>query len=304
MPSVRANAIDIFYEEVGDTSAPAILLIIGLGTQMIAWPDAFCGRLADRGFRVIRFDNRDVGLSTKLEDAPKVDVAAAFIRALTGQAVGAPYNLSDMARDAVGLMDALRIAKAHIVGASMGGMIAQIIAAEHSGRVRSLVSVMSSSGDPRLPQGKPAAVATLTAPPPPESDREAAIQFGMNIYRAIGSPGYPTSEPELRAKIESAVDRSNYPMGVVRHVVAILESGSQVATLKTVRAPTLVLHGADDPLVPVEAGQDVARHIPGATLKTIAGWGHDIPTALIPTLVEAIAGHCENADRGAANQSG
>lgn len=299
MPTVRANDIDIFYDEVGPAGAPAILLIMGLGTQMIAWPEAFCGRLADRGFRVIRFDNRDVGLSSKFDQAPKVDVAAAFVRAFMGQPVEAPYNLDDMAGDALGLMDALGIAKAHIVGASMGGMIAQTLAARHGDRVRSLVSIMSSSGDPRLPQAQPAAAATLTATRPPGDEREASIQFGMTILRTIGSPGYPTPEAELRARVERAFDRSHHPSGIARQLVAILASGSRVERLKTVAVPTLVLHGQDDPLVPVAAGEDTARHVPGATLRIIPGWGHDLPTSLIPTLVEAIAGHCQAADRSA-----
>jgi pimeloyl-ACP methyl ester carboxylesterase len=297
MPSAPANGIDIFYDEIGDPKAPALLLIMGLATQMIGWPEAFCGRLADRGFRVIRFDNRDIGLSTKIENAPKVDVAAAFMRALAGKPVEAPYTLDDMANDAVGLLDALGIAKAHLVGASMGGMIAQTVAAKYPGRTRSLTSIMSSSGDPKLPQGKPAAMASLTATRPPHSDREASIRFGMDIYRVIGSPGYPTPEPELRAKIERAFDRSYYPAGVARQFIAIMASGSRVDLLKTLELPTLVLHGADDPLVPVEAGKDTARHVPGAILKIIPGWGHDIPTELIPTLVEAIATHCQDADR-------
>jgi pimeloyl-ACP methyl ester carboxylesterase len=300
MPSLRANGIDIFYDEVGEAKAPALLLIMGLGTQMIGWPEAFCGRLADRGFRVIRFDNRDIGLSTKIEDGSRIDIAAAFMRALAGRPVEAPYSVDDMANDAVGLLDALAIDKAHIVGASMGGMIAQVIAAKHSGRARSLVSIMSSSGDPKLPQAKPAAGAALTATRPPQSDREACIQYGMNAYRVIGSPGYPTPEPELRAKIERAFDRSYYPIGAARQLVAVLASGSRVDMLKTIRVPTLVLHGKDDPLVPVEAGKDTARLVPGAVLKVIPGWGHDMPTALIPTLTEAIASHCQSADRAAA----
>jgi pimeloyl-ACP methyl ester carboxylesterase len=300
MPSVSANGIDIFYDEVGSQKAPALLLIMGLGTQMIGWPDALCGRLADRGFRVIRFDNRDIGLSSKIENAPKIDIRAAFLRALAGQPVAAPYDLDDMAKDTIGLMDALAIAKAHIVGASMGGMIAQVIAAKHRERVRSLVSIMSSSGDPNLPQAKPAAGAALTATPPPRSDREASIQFGMNVYHAIGSPGYPTPEPELRAKVERAFDRSYYPAGVARQLIAILASGSRVDLLKTIRVSTLVLHGENDPLVPVEAGKDTARLTPSAALKIIPGWGHDLPSALIPTLAESIATHCQNADRASA----
>jgi pimeloyl-ACP methyl ester carboxylesterase len=300
MPLLRANSIDIFYDEIGDPKAPALLLIMGLGAQMIGWPEAFCGRLADRGFRIIRFDNRDIGLSTKIEDAPKVDLAAAFMSAVAGRPLEAPYNLDDMARDAIGLMDALGLAKAHVVGASMGGMIAQIIAAKHGERARSLTSMMSTSGDPNLPQGKPAAMASLTATRPPQSDREASIQFGVSVLRAIGSPGYPSPEPELRAIVERSFDRSYYPFGFARQMIAILASGSRVELLRTIRIPTLVLHGADDPLVPVEAGKDTARHIPGAALKIMPGWGHDIPAALIPNLVEAIASHCERVDRAAA----
>jgi pimeloyl-ACP methyl ester carboxylesterase len=300
MPLVRANGIDICYDEVGDPEAPALLLIMGLATQMIGWPEAFCGRLADRGFRVIRFDNRDIGLSTKFENAAKVDIGAAMMRAFSGLPIEAAYNLDDMAKDAIGVLDALKIAKAHIVGASMGGMIAQIIAAKHPARTRSLVSMMSTSGDPKLPQATPAAAAALSTPRPSQGDREASIQFGMSAFRAIGSPGYPTPEPELRGKIERSFDRSYYPAGVARQMLAVLASGSRVDLLPTIKLPTLVLHGASDPLVPVEAGKDTARLIPGATLKIITGWGHDLPTALIPTLVEAIATHCLSADRAAA----
>jgi len=297
MPTARANGIEIFYDEVGASDASVILLIMGLGTQMIAWPEAFCGRLADRGFRVIRFDNRDVGLSTKFDGAPRVDISAALLRVFMGRPVEAPYTLDDMAHDALGLMDALGIARAHIVGASMGGMIAQTLAGKYTDRARSLVSIMSSSGDPRLPQARPNAAAALTASRPPGSEREASIKFGMEIYRTIGSPGYPTPEIELRAKIERAFDRSYYPAGMARQLVAILASGSRVKLLEAMRVPTLVLHGEDDPLVPVAAGKDTAMRVPGAILKTIPGWGHDLPTALIPTLVEVIASHCQVADR-------
>jgi pimeloyl-ACP methyl ester carboxylesterase len=300
MPLARANAMDLFYDEIGDAKAPALLLIMGLGTQMIGWPEAFCGRLADRGFRVIRFDNRDIGLSTKIENALKIDLLAAFANAAVGRPVQAPYRLEDMAKDACGLMDALGLERAHIVGASMGGMIAQLIAAKHGERARSLTSMMSSSGDPRLEQPAPSAGALLTASRPPQDEREASIQFGMNVLRVIGSPGYPSPEPEVRAKIVRAFDRSHYLAGYPRQLAAVLATGSRVELLKTIRVPTLVLHGADDPLIPVAAGRDTARHIPGASLKIIPGWGHDIPTALIPTLVEAIAAHCERADRAQA----
>ena len=297
MPIVPANGIDIAYDEVGDESAPAIVLIMGLATQMIAWPDAFCAALADRGFRVIRFDNRDIGLSTKIESAPPVDLATAIARAMTGKPIDPPYTLNDMAADTIGLMDVLDIKRAHIVGASMGGMIAQIIAAHHQDRTRTLTSIMSSSGDPKLPPATAEAMAALLAPRPGIEDWENAIQHGMKVYRAIGSPGFPTSDPELRAKVERSVDRSYYPSGVGRQFLAILACGSRVEMLAGIKVPTLVIHGADDPLVPVEAGEDTAKHVPGSKLKIINGMGHDLATGLIPVLADAITEHCLAADR-------
>lgn len=299
MPEIAANGIHIAYDEVGDPRDPAIVLIMGLGTQMIAWPPPFCQALAERGFRVVRFDNRDIGLSTKFDKAAPVDVPAAFARAMIGQAVDAPYKLDDMAADAIGLMDALGIDRAHIVGASMGGMIAQIVAARYGDRARSLVSIMSSSGAPDLPPAKPEAIAALLAPRPDASDRERVIAHGMGVYRVIGSPGFPTPEAELRAKVEQATDRSYYPAGVARQLVAILASGSRADLLRTIATPTLVLHGADDPLVPVEAGRDTARRIPGARLQIIPGMGHDLAPGLVPILVDSIASHCLAADRRA-----
>ena len=304
MPLAHANGIDLFYDSTGDEAAPAILLIMGWGTQMTAWPTRLCELLADRGFRVVRFDNRDSGLSTKLGDAPRYDLQTAFLRAATGQRIDSIYGLEDMANDAVGLMDALSIASAHVVGASMGGMIAQILAATHRERCRSLVSIMSTSGDPTLPAARPSAAAALTAPSPSFDAREACIQFGMMVRRAIGSPAYPVSDADLRAEIEAAFDRSYYPAGIVRQLLAVLSSGSRANLLATIEVPTLVLHGDDDPLAPVECGIDTARRIPGATLKTIPGWGHDLPAELLPTLAEAIADHCRRADAVRAREAG
>jgi pimeloyl-ACP methyl ester carboxylesterase len=296
MPIVAANGINLCYDEVGDANAPVILLIMGLGTQMIAWPDAFCLALAQRGFRVVRFDNRDIGLSTKIEKAALVDLVAAFSRAMAGKPVEAPYTLDDMAADAIGLMNVLRVGRAHLVGASMGGMIAQIVAAKYADRGRSLTSIMSSSGDPGLPPGKPDAISALLSPRPASTDRETIIREGVRVLRAIGSPGFPTSDAELRAKVERATDRSYCPLGAGRHLLAVLASGSRVELLKKISIPTLVIHGADDPLVSVEAGEDTAMHIPGAGLKIIPGMGHDLANGLIPILVEAIAHHCLAAD--------
>ena len=296
MPIVAANGMNIAYVENGDKAAPVVLLIMGLGMQLIAWPDAFCDGLADHGFRVVRFDNRDVGLSTKIRSVGAVAVAAAFARAMVGRSVKAPYVLADMARDAIGLMDAIGVERAHIVGASMGGMIAQIIAAEYPERALSLTSIMSSSGNPDLPRGDSRLVEALFWPRP-AFNRERAIRRAMDFYRLIGSPGFPTSEEQLRAKVERSVDRCYYPAGMAHHFLAILASGSRVEMLARIRAPTLVLHGADDSLVPVEAGKDTAAHIPGARLRIISGMGHDLAPGLAPILVDAIAEHCKGAAR-------
>ncbi len=298
MPIVRVNGINLAYEEAGDRDAPAIVLIMGLGMQLTAWPDAFCDGLVDRGFRVVRFDNRDVGHSTKFRSAGRLALARAVVRAMARWPVSAPYRLSDMAHDTIGLMDALEIERAHIVGASMGGMIGQIIAAVQPERVISLTSVMSSSGNPRLPHGDLRVVMALLRPRPVFS-RELAIRQAMAVLRAIGSPGFPTSEQELRARVERSIRRCYYPAGIVHHLLAILASGSRVELLSRIRAPTLVLHGADDPLVPVEAGIDTAAHIRGAKLRVIPGMGHDLAKGLVPILVEAIAEHCRSAARSA-----
>jgi pimeloyl-ACP methyl ester carboxylesterase len=296
MPVTSANGIEIAYDDRGNRHDPVILLIMGLATQMIAWPEAFCDSLAAHGFRVVRFDNRDVGLSTKFEAAPPIDLGALLQRVMAGEKINPPYDLTDMAADTIGLMDRLGIEKAHVVGASMGGMIAQIVAAEYSKRTRSLVSIMSSSGDPGLPQATPEAMAAMMKPRPDGSNRELAIQHGMGIYRAIGSPGFPTSYNELRIKVGAAFDRSYYPAGVGRQFAAIEANGSRVEMLSKVSVPTLVLHGADDPLVPVDAGRHTAALIPGSSLTVIPGMGHDIASGLIPLLVEAIAAHCKKAD--------
>ena len=297
MPTVRANGLSIEYVETGDQRAPTILLIMGLGMQLIGWPDSFCEGLAERGFRVVRFDNRDVGRSSKMGGGSAIFLAAEVIRALRGGRIAARYTLHDMADDAIGVMDALGIERAHVVGASMGGMIGQVIAAEHAERVRSLVSIMSSSGDRRLPRGNIRVLLPALWPKTPLFGRKRAVQRGMRLFRAIGSPGFPTSDEELRAKVERAIARSDYRPGVARQMLAIVASGSRVELLRRIRVPTLVLHGADDPLVPVAAGEDTANQIPGASLRIIRGMGHDLAPGLVPLLVEAIAAHCQAADR-------
>lgn len=292
MARVRANGIEIEYEATGDRNDPALLLDMGLGAQLTIWPDELFSGLADRGFYVIRFDNRDVGLSTKFGAWGVPDIGAALQKAMQGEAVAAPYRLEDMAADAIGLIDALGIDKAHMVGASMGGMIVQIAAAKYPGRTRSLVSIYSTSGRPGLPLGKPEAMAMLTAQPEGPA-REQRVAYGMKLRRTIGSPGYPTPEPEFRTFVEKNVDRSWYPEGGARQYLAIIASGDRVELLKSVTAPTLVMHGEDDPLLPVDCGRDVASLVPGAEFWSLAGWGHDFPPQLVPVIVDKIATFCK-----------
>ena len=290
MPRARANGIELEYETFGDPQQPAILLIMGLGGQMILWPEDFCRALAEAGHYVIRFDNRDVGLSSKIEHAGKVNLLRAGMLATLRLPVSAPYDLDDMARDTAGLLDALEVHAAHVVGVSMGGMIGQVLAAKHGERVKSLVSIMSHSGNPRLP-GPRLEVRLRLIKRPTRVDRESLIQYGMQTWRLIGSPRYPVEEAALRAKVESSFDRSNYPKGYARQLLAVLASGSRVPSLRRITAPTLIIHGAEDPLVPVAAAHDLKKHIPHARLEIIEGMGHDLPPQILPRLQQLILGH-------------
>ena len=275
--------IDVAYERFGVAESPPVLLVMGLGTQMLGWPDEFCEALGGRGAHVIRFDNRDVGLSSHLTDAPQPDVLAA----LSGDATSAPYTLSDMAADTVGLLDALELDSAHLVGASMGGMIAQTTAIAYPGRVRSLTSIMSSTGDPSVGQASQAALSALLSPPAPT--RADAIDRTVSIVRVIGSPGFELDEPELRRRTGVAYDRAYDPGGIVRQIVAIAASGDRTAALRSVAVPTLVVHGAADPLVDVSGGRATARAIPGAELVVFDHMGHDLPRPLWAEIVRHIA---------------
>ncbi len=293
MARVKANGIEIEYEAVGDTGAPVLLLVMGLGAQMTIWPDAFFTGLAASGFRVVRYDNRDTGLSTDFGAAGLPNLPVAIQKLMSGQKVEAPYYLKDMAEDAIGLLDALSIERAHLVGASMGGMIVQIAAALHPERARSMVSIMSTSGRVGLPLGKPEALAMLSAQPEGPT-REDKIRHGLKLRRAIAGSGYPMPDADLRAFVEKNVDRRWYPEGSARQYLAVLASGDRVEMLKTVKVPTLVLHGEDDPLLPVECGRDVAALVPGAEMTTYPGWGHDVPAGMIPTLIDRISTFCKN----------
>jgi len=294
MARIKANGIEIEYETAGNKSDPALLLIMGLGAQLTIWPDAMFQGLAQQGFFVIRYDNRDVGLSTDFGKAGVPNLMEAFARLMKGEKVEAPYYLKDMAADAVGLLDALCIAKAHIVGASMGGMIGQIVAAKYPERTRSFVSVYSTSGRRGLPAGKPEALAMLSAQPEGPS-RDQRIAHGIKLRTAIGSPKYPTPPDTMRALVEKNVDRRWYPEGSARQYLSVMASGDRVELCRTIKAPTLVLHGEDDPLLPVECGRDVASLVPGAKIHTIPGWGHDFPPQLVPELTDRIATFCKAA---------
>ncbi len=281
--SAGPSGIDVAYERFGDLEAPPVLLVMGLGTQMLGWHQEFCAQLVGRGLQVIRFDNRDVGLSTHFSAAPAPDVMAA----LSGDPSSASYTLSDMAADSVGLLDALSLDSAHIVGASMGGMIAQTIAIEHPNRIRSLTSIMSTTGNSAVGQASQQAIGALLSPP--ALDRQEAVDRTVSIFRIIGSPGFDLDEAELREQAGLSYDRADDPLGVARQLLAIIASGDRTERLRSISVPTLVIHGAGDPLVDVSGGRATAAAVPGAELDVIEGMGHDLPRALWPEITERIA---------------
>lgn len=280
MAKAHANGIDLEYVVDGDPMAEPMLLIMGLTAQLTAWPQELVEELARRGFRVIRFDNRDSGLSSKLDG-----VQADILGMLAGTAQP-PYTLADMADDAAGLLDALGLESAHVVGASMGGMIAQRLVIDHPERVRSLCSIMSTTGAPEVGQPSPEATGALLAPAP--ATREEAIARGMAASRIIGSKTHPASEAELRDRLEAAYDRSSYPEGAVRQLAAIFAGPDRTSALAEVRVPTVVIHGTEDPLVQPDGGRATAAAIPGAELLELEGMGHDLPSPLIEAVATAI----------------
>ena len=288
MPSVAANGVRLEYEDHGDPASPAMLLVMGLGAQLTLWPIELVQALVARGFRVIRYDNRDIGLSTKFDAAGVPDLPTLMMKAMMGGAVSVPYTVDDMAADGVALLDALGIGSAHVVGASMGGMIAQLIAADHPARVRSLVSIMSTTGNRAVPPARPDALAALMARPT-TADRDVIVAYGMKVAQVIGSPGYPADPERLRARVSSDFERSFAPAGAMRQMAAIVAAGDRRDKLARIAVPTTVIHGADDPLVSVEGGRDTAASIPGADLRVIAGMGHDLPLALVDEIADAIA---------------
>ena len=290
MSNVTANGIQIEYETFGTSSDRPLLLIIGLGGQMIHWDEDLCKDLAKRGYYVIRFDNRDVGRSTKFEAAAVPNIPETIGKILRGEEFQPPYTLEDMADDAVGLLDALGLRKAHICGMSMGGMIAQTIALRHPSRVLSLISIYSTTGNRELPQPKPEILEILIALPPDK--KEAYIEHMLRVFKAIAGPRFGVDEAWTRRTMAESFDRSYYPQGVARQLVAILTQRDRRSALASLKVPTLVIHGTDDPLVPVEAGKDTAKSIPGSRLILIEGMGHDLPHGgAWPQIIEAIAEH-------------
>jgi len=284
------------YESFGSASHPAMLLIMGLGAQLTRWPLPFCEKLVARGFRVIRFDNRDIGLSGKMDGAPVPEIATIVAARMTGLPVRVPYTLHDMAADTIGLMDALKIDKAHIVGASMGGMIAQLVAADYPQRVLSLTSIMSTTGNPALPPPTPAASAVLMSRSPNPSDLEAYVKHGLNTLRVIGSPGAPFDEAAARERLITDAQRNYNPAGFGRQLAAVTATGDRRDRVRRIRTPTMVIHGADDPLVPLAGGRDTADNIEGAQLRIIEGMGHDMPPKFHDEIVDAIACVAQRAD--------
>jgi pimeloyl-ACP methyl ester carboxylesterase len=284
-----ANEIELAYQEMGDPDGEPLLLIMGLATQMIAWSEEFCSLLVDRGFRVVRFDNRDIGRSTKIDSAglpSRMDM-------MTGRRASAPYLLRDMAKDTVGLMDHLEIDSAHLVGASMGGMVVQTAAIDHPERVRSMASIMSTTGSRRTGLPSLKAFAVMLGNPP--KGREAAISRAIKTFKAIGSPGFPFEEDRVREIAGRSYDRGHSAAGVARQLHAITASGDRTRALSGVRAPAVVIHGTRDPLVRPAGGRATAAAIPGARLRMIDGMGHDLPRALWPTFVDEIASNAERA---------
>jgi pimeloyl-ACP methyl ester carboxylesterase len=299
MPKKSVNGIEIEYETIGE--GEPMLLIMGLGMQLIAWPDQFCSQLVDRGYQIIRFDNRDVGLSTIFDEAGVPD-AATIEEAMTGAGeVDAPYNLSDMAADAAGLLGELGIDSAHVVGVSMGGMIGQTLAIEQPLRVRTLTSIMSSTGDPALPPPSPEALQTLIATPP--EDIDGVAEHASAMFEVIGSPGYPQDREMVAALARISYERCFAPGGTTRQFLAVSVSGSRKDKLATVTVPTLVLHGEDDPLIPLECGVATAAAIPGARLHSFPGMGHDLPQELWPEFVDAIDAHAKSVTESTADSA-
>jgi pimeloyl-ACP methyl ester carboxylesterase len=291
---IQANNLPIEVDDQGPRDGPVVLLIMGLGMQLIAWPQALVDLLIERGFRVVRFDNRDIGLSQNFDHAGAPNMVLAGLRHMLRLPVTSPYTLADMARDALGVLDALGIAQAHVCGASMGGMIAQHLAADAPQRVASLTLMMTTSSARSLPQ--PAwSVRRALMSRPMGSGPEAAADWIVNVLRVIGSPAYPMDTPAMRQRAIASVQRAWHPAGSARQLLAIVADGDRTPLLARITAPTRIVHGIADPLVPLACGEQLAQHIPGAQTDFIPGMGHDLPDALLARLAKAIADNAARA---------
>lgn len=295
MPRVRANGVDIEYESFGRDGDPLVVFIMGLGAPLVIWPESLYEGLADRGFRVVRFDNRDIGRSTHLTHLGTPNPSELMQQRMAGRQPKAPYSLSDMADDAVGLMSALGAERSHFVGGSMGGMIAQHAAIDYPDRTKSLTSIMSTTGQP-FPAPNPEALKALFTPPK-TSGRDDLIETAILVAHALAGPGFAESEAEIRAKSKRLVDYAPYdPGAIARQTAAVITAEPRNALLKAVRCPALVLHGDSDPLFPVAAAKDTADSIPGAELVVIPGMGHSIPESLVPVCVKLVGDFIEKAE--------
>lgn len=287
MPRAKSNGIELEYDTFGRPDAEPLLMVMGLGAQMILWHEEFCGELASRGHYVIRFDNRDVGRSTHLDHLGTPDIPELMGKVMQGEPAPAPYKIEDMADDALGLLDGLGIESAHVCGASMGGMIVQTMALRAPQRVKSLVSIMSTPGDRDMPPPRPEALMALLQPP--VDTLEGVIERNLNIFRTIGSPGFPMDEDWVRERARLQYERGYNPSGMARQLAAILTQEGRRERLGDLQIPALVIHGVDDPLVVVECGKATADAIPGAELLLIEGMGHDQPREIWPRAIDAIA---------------
>jgi pimeloyl-ACP methyl ester carboxylesterase len=289
---VDANGTAIEVEDFGPPDRPAVLLVMGLGMQLVAWPDAFVEALVAAGYRVVRFDNRDIGLSQKFDSLGVPNIVWESFKHRFGLSVRAPYTLHDMAGDALGVMDALGIRQAHVVGVSMGGMIAQRIALAAPARVASLTSIMSSSGARYLPGPKAHVLQALLSPA--NNSEQAVVEHYVHLFRAIGSPGFPADEAELRRRLTASVRRSFHPAGSLRQLTAVAADSRRADELPRIAAPTLVIHGRDDPLVPLPCGHDTARRIRGSKFHVVPGMGHDLVPGVVDRLLASLLPHLQS----------
>jgi len=303
MSKIASNGLEFEVEEYGDPSNPPIVLIMGLASQLTRWPADFVDRLVDGGYRVIAFDNRDIGLSDKLDDTRAVaPVWVGLLDKIGLASLAAPYKLVDMAHDTAGLLDSLNIERAHVIGASMGGMIGQILCAEYPQRIRSFTAIMSSTNNPALPKASPEVLKHVFSGRNPSCTREELIDETVLIWNLIGTKNSGRSETQLRQQIAASVDRNRSPAGIRRQVAAIIATRDLRRWTRKIVAPSLVIHGSDDPLVPTACGLDIAAEIAGSKSVIVEGMGHDLPPRLVPTLATHILDHLRDVENDGASE--